>query len=155
MSSSKQGPSKHIMLHVWYMPFTQATPTDTLATKNFGHTSGYTCTCTLGHTVSTVITRVKPSNLRTTTTDWLPGRNPSHLLRAQQTQDPHGKTQTNWRVQSALKNLRKNPEIMIKPYDKGRGICIMNRSHYLQVGYKHLESEHYTELDQVIPKPRG
>ena len=26
----------------------------------------------------------------------------------------------------------------------------MNRSDYLQVGYKHLESEHYTELDQDI-----
>ena len=47
-------------------------------------------------------------------------------------------------------NLRKNPDIVIKPYDKGRDICIMNRSDYLQVGYKHLESEHYTELDQDI-----
>ena len=45
----------------------------------------------------------------------------------------------------ALQNLRKNPEIVIKPYDKGRGICILNRSDYLQVGCKHLESEHYTK----------
>ena len=53
---------------------------------------------------------------------------------------------------SAITNLKTNPDIVIKPYDKGsgRGIGIMNRSDYLDVGYRHLESEHYTKLDQDI-----
>ena len=51
---------------------------------------------------------------------------------------------------SALRNLKNNPEIVIKPYDKGRGICILNQSDYLQVGYKHLDSQHYMELSQDI-----
>ncbi len=51
---------------------------------------------------------------------------------------------------SAILKLKHNPDIVIKPYDRGRGICIFNRTDYLQVGYKHLESEHYTKLDQDI-----
>ena len=51
---------------------------------------------------------------------------------------------------TALRNLKNNPEIVIKPYDKGRGICILNQSDYLQVRYKHLESQHYMELSQDI-----
>ena len=38
---------------------------------------------------------------------------------------------------------------MIKPYDKGRALWTAPTTP-LQVGYKHLESEHYTELDQDL-----
>ena len=55
--------------------------------------------------------------------------------------ETHKKNMTNPEL-SAFKNLRNNTEIVIKPYDKGICICIMNRSDFLQVGYKHLESEH-------------
>ena len=51
---------------------------------------------------------------------------------------------------SAITTLKNNTDLVIKPYDKGRGICIMNRADYLKVGFKHLESEHYTPLDQDI-----
>ena len=51
---------------------------------------------------------------------------------------------------SALTNLKRNHEIVIKSYDKGRGICIMNLSDYIKVGFKHLKTIHYVELDQDI-----
>ena len=51
---------------------------------------------------------------------------------------------------TTLRNLKNNPETVIKPYDKGKGICILNRSDYLHVGFHHLESKHYVELSQDI-----
>ena len=54
--------------------------------------------------------------------------------------------------ESAINRLKNNPKIVIKPYDKGRGtcMCITNRADYLKVGFKHLASEHYEELEQDI-----
>ena len=49
---------------------------------------------------------------------------------------------------SALLQLKKKEKIVIKPYDKGRGICIMNTLDYLAVGFRHLSSQHYKQLEQ-------
>ena len=51
---------------------------------------------------------------------------------------------------SALLQLKNNNQIVIKPYDKGRGICIMNTPDYLAVGFRHLSSQHYQQLEQDI-----
>ncbi len=51
---------------------------------------------------------------------------------------------------SALSQLKNNNKIVNKPYDKGRGICILNLTDYLAVGYRHLSSQHYEELEQDI-----
>ena len=54
---------------------------------------------------------------------------------------------------AAIRKLKNNPNLVVKPYDKGRGICIMNLHDYLHVGYHHLESKHYVQLDQdITPK---
>jgi hypothetical protein len=47
----------------------------------------------------------------------------------------------------ALNDLSNNPNIIIKKYDKGRGICLMNKHDYTQVGLNHLSSHHY----ELIP----
>ncbi|XP_038051962.1 uncharacterized protein LOC119724781 [Patiria miniata] len=51
---------------------------------------------------------------------------------------------------SAIRKLKNNPSVVIKPYDKGRGICIMNREDYLNVGFKHLSAHHYEKVDRDL-----
>ena len=43
----------------------------------------------------------------------------------------------------ALNQLSKNPDIVIKKMDKGRGVAIMDSHDYIQTGLKHLSSHHY------------
>ena len=51
----------------------------------------------------------------------------------------------------ALLNLSKNRDIVIKKADKGSITVIMDRSTYLQEGYRQLNnSQHYRKLDQPI-----
>jgi hypothetical protein len=47
----------------------------------------------------------------------------------------------------ALNELSNNPTIVIRKYDKGRGISIINKYDYIQEGLKHLHSHHY----ELIP----
>ena len=53
---------------------------------------------------------------------------------------PHRRTSSNLTLQekSALSNLHNNQSIIIKPCDKGAGICIMNIRDYLTKIYTHL-----------------
>ena len=62
----------------------------------------------------------------------------------------HQKINMTKNQRSALSQLKYNNKIVIKPYDKGRGICIMNLTNYLAVGFRHLSSQHYEELEQDI-----
>ena len=54
---------------------------------------------------------------------------------------PGRKTYSNLTLQekSALNNLKKNQSIVIKPCDKGGGICIMNTKDYLTKIHTHLQ----------------
>ena len=54
---------------------------------------------------------------------------------------PGRKTYSNITLQekSALNNLKKNQSIVIKPCDKGGGICIMNTKDYLTRTNTHLQ----------------
>ena len=48
----------------------------------------------------------------------------------------------------AITKLRENPNIVIKPADKGGAIVILNRSDYLKEGFRQLSNtEFYTQLD--------
>ena len=38
----------------------------------------------------------------------------------------------------ALNNLRKNPHIVLKKFDKGRGVCVMSRKDYISEGLRQL-----------------
>ena len=38
----------------------------------------------------------------------------------------------------AWETLKQNPEIILKPYDKGRGIALISKKHYLEEGYRQL-----------------
>ena len=50
-----------------------------------------------------------------------------------------------------LLNLSKNRDIVIKKADKGSITVIMDRSTYLQLGYRQLNNlQHYRKLDQPI-----
>lgn len=51
----------------------------------------------------------------------------------------------------ALKELKENNEIVIKPADKGSSIVIMDRQQYLFEAHRQLNKiEHYTKLDEPI-----
>jgi len=51
----------------------------------------------------------------------------------------------------AIKNLGRNPSIVIKPADKGSQIVIMDRVQYLLEADKHLNNtKHYATLPQLI-----
>ena len=51
----------------------------------------------------------------------------------------------------ALKELMDNKDIIIKSSDKGGAICIQDRQHYLEEGYRQLtKSKYYTKLDHDI-----
>ena len=48
----------------------------------------------------------------------------------------------------ALNQLSKNPDIVIKKMDKGRGVSIMDSHDYMQTGLKHLNSHHYELISE-------
>lgn len=51
----------------------------------------------------------------------------------------------------ALKELRQNKEIIIKPADKGSAVVVMEREHYLWEGYRQLnDKNYYTKLQSPI-----
>ncbi len=50
----------------------------------------------------------------------------------------------------ALTGLKKNQNIVIKQFDKGRGVCVMNRSDYLQEGLRQLSGPHYEVVDRDL-----
>ena len=48
----------------------------------------------------------------------------------------------------AIKALKSNPDIVLKKYDKGRGICIVSKIDYVEEGLRHLkERKSYLKLD--------
>ena len=47
-----------------------------------------------------------------------------------------------------LKQLRDNPDIVIKKADKGSAVVVMNTTHYLREGYRQLQD---TNFNQKIP----
>jgi hypothetical protein len=48
----------------------------------------------------------------------------------------------------AIKSLKHNPNIVLKKFDKGRGICIMSTKDYISEGYRQLNNrQSYMELD--------
>ena len=51
----------------------------------------------------------------------------------------------------AIQELKKNPQLVIKPADKGGSIVIQNRSDYLKEGYNQLSNhDFYLELDRDL-----
>ena len=50
---------------------------------------------------------------------------------------------------SALKNLKKNQSIVIKPYDKGGGICIMNTKDYLSKPTSAIVNDTWTLIEYI------
>ena len=52
---------------------------------------------------------------------------------------------------AALKQLRSNPFIVIKPADKGSSSVIMDKDNYISEGYRQLDNpSHYKKLDKPI-----
>lgn len=51
---------------------------------------------------------------------------------------------------NALKTIKNNPDIIMKPADKGSSVVIMNRADYITEGYRHLNDNKYYER---IPTP--
>ncbi len=48
----------------------------------------------------------------------------------------------------AVKSLKKNPNIVLKKFDKGRGICVMSKKDYVEEGLRQLsDRKSYLELD--------
>ncbi|XP_072046859.1 uncharacterized protein [Amphiura filiformis] len=48
----------------------------------------------------------------------------------------------------AWETLKKNTQIILKPYDKGRGIAVISKQHYLEEGYRQLSrNDQYLKLD--------
>ena len=57
---------------------------------------------------------------------------------------------------NALKSLSQNPEIIIKPADKGSATVIMDKENYLAEGYRQLGNEnHYRKLENPIFQDTG
>lgn len=51
----------------------------------------------------------------------------------------------------AIKKLEDNPEIILKKYDKGRGICVMSKQDYIKEGLRQLDDRgSYMKLDNDI-----
>ena len=46
----------------------------------------------------------------------------------------------------ALTRLSKNPNVVLKPFDKGRGICILPTDAYRDTAQRHLQGKHYTPI---------
>ena len=52
---------------------------------------------------------------------------------------------------AALKNLRRNPNIVIKPADKGSAAVVMDRQNYINEGYRQLsDARYYKKIDSPI-----
>ena len=52
---------------------------------------------------------------------------------------------------NAIKSLRKNPEIIIKPADKGSATVVMSRESYIREAERQLGNEkHYTRLEEPV-----
>ena len=52
---------------------------------------------------------------------------------------------------AALKHLRSNPFIVIKPTDKGSSSVIMDKDNYISEGYRQLGNpSHYKKLNKPI-----
>ena len=49
---------------------------------------------------------------------------------------------------SALRNIRQNPDIIIKPADKGSATVIMDKENYINEGYRQLDDDQYYEKIQ-------
>ena len=66
---------------------------------------------------------------------------------------PGRKTYSNLTLQgkSALNNLKKNQFIVIKPYDKGGCICIMNTKDYLAKIHTHLQDRNTYKTTDLQP----
>jgi len=48
----------------------------------------------------------------------------------------------------AIKHLRNNPDIVLKKFDKGRGVCIMSKKDYISEGHRQLhDKKSYRKLD--------
>ena len=47
----------------------------------------------------------------------------------------------------ALTGLGNRQDIVIKPFDKGRGICVLNKLDYINEGIRQLSGSHYEEVD--------
>ena len=57
---------------------------------------------------------------------------------------------------SALKDLRNNPHIVIKPADKGSATVIMDKDNYISEGYRQLNNpSHYKKLSEPIFQNTG
>ena len=51
----------------------------------------------------------------------------------------------------AIKSLRNNPNIILKPADKGSSIVVMNKADYLKEGYRQLNNpQHYRKINAPI-----
>jgi hypothetical protein len=51
----------------------------------------------------------------------------------------------------AIKNLRSNNQIVIKPVDKGGAVCVMDRDEYLKEGYRQLsDTNFYQKVDHDL-----
>ena len=52
---------------------------------------------------------------------------------------------------TALKDLKQNPEIVIKPADKGSATVVMDKANYIAEGYRQLlDTKYYQKLDEPI-----
>ena len=63
---------------------------------------------------------------------------------------PYRKVKPNYssNEKKAWEALKGDPEIILKPYDKGRGIAVISKTHYLEEGYRQLGmKEQYMKLD--------
>ena len=58
------------------------------------------------------------------------------------------KANHNTNDKKAWETLKQNPEIILKPYDKGRGIALIYKKHYLEEGYRQLGmKDQYMKID--------
>ena len=58
------------------------------------------------------------------------------------------KANHNTNDKKAWETLKQNPEIILKPYDKGRGIALISKEHYLEEGYRQLGmKDQYMKVD--------
>lgn len=62
----------------------------------------------------------------------------------------NAKSNTSKAEQIALRQLAKDCTIVLKPFDKGRGIAILNRNDYKAETERQLKSHHYHKLEDDI-----
>lgn len=63
---------------------------------------------------------------------------------------PYSKVKVNYtpNEMKAWEKLKNDKNIILKPYDKGRGIAIISRKHYIEEGYRQLSNkDQYMKLD--------